>query len=125
MSLEEEAVRALAERGCDITTAESCTGGLVAAALISVAGASAVYKEGYITYSNEAKRKLLGVEEEILLKYGGGGGQGRRRSSRPFSYRNCGARRRDSGKTGRACVYRLLSEWGDKSGEKPFSGFPA
>lgn len=70
MSLEEEAVRALAEKGCDITTAESCTGGLVAAALISVAGASAVYKEGYITYSNEAKHKLLGVEEEILLKYG-------------------------------------------------------
>lgn len=70
MSLEEDAVRALRERGLDITTAESCTGGLVAAALIHVAGVSEVYKEGYITYSNEAKQKLLGVEEETLIKYG-------------------------------------------------------
>ena len=48
MSLEVRAVRALVERGCDITTAESCTGGLVAAALIDVPGASKVYKEGSI-----------------------------------------------------------------------------
>ena len=70
MSLEVRAVRALVDRGCDITTAESCTGGLVAAALIDVPGASKVYKEGYITYSNEAKHKLLGVEEETLKEHG-------------------------------------------------------
>lgn len=70
MSLEEEAVRTLIEKKCDITTAESCTGGMIAAALVNVAGVSEIYKEGYITYSNEAKHRLLGVENEILEKYG-------------------------------------------------------
>lgn len=70
MSPEEEAVRKLKEKGYTITTAESCTGGMIASALINVAGISEIYKEGYITYSNEAKHKLLGVEEEALQKYG-------------------------------------------------------
>ena len=70
MSLEVRAVRTLVERGCDITTAESCTGGLVAAALIDVPGASKVYKEGYITYSNEAKEKLLHVSHRTLQNFG-------------------------------------------------------
>lgn len=70
MSLEEEAVQALIKRGYDITTAESCTGGMIAAALINVAGVSEVYKEGYITYANEAKHRRLGVKEETLRVYG-------------------------------------------------------
>lgn len=53
-----------------ITTAESCTGGLIAAALINVPGISGQFEEGYITYSNEAKEKLLGVSHETLEKYG-------------------------------------------------------
>ena len=53
-----------------VTTAESCTGGLVAGRLINVPGISEYLKEGYITYSNEAKQKLLGVPAEILQKYG-------------------------------------------------------
>ena len=51
----------LKEKGKTVTTAESCTGGLVAGRLLNVPGASSVYMEGYITYSNEAKEKLLGV----------------------------------------------------------------
>lgn len=53
-----------------ISTAESCTGGMVAAKLISYAGISASYLEGAITYSNEAKISRLGVKKETLLKYG-------------------------------------------------------
>jgi competence/damage-inducible protein CinA C-terminal domain len=53
-----------------VTTAESCTGGLVAGRLINVPGISEYLKEGYITYSNEAKQKFLGVPADILQKYG-------------------------------------------------------
>jgi PncC family amidohydrolase len=70
MSLEEEAVKALTQRGEMITTAESCTGGMLAAALVNVAGVSGIFKEGYITYANESKQKLLGVKKETLDLYG-------------------------------------------------------
>ena len=70
MSLEEEAVHALKKKGYDITTAESCTGGMIASTLINVSGISEIYKEGYITYSNEAKERLLGVLHETLMNYG-------------------------------------------------------
>ncbi|ATD54037.1 nicotinamide-nucleotide amidohydrolase family protein [Clostridium chauvoei] len=53
-----------------ISTAESCTGGLVAGKLISYPGISEVFKEGAITYSNEAKMKRLGVKAETLEKFG-------------------------------------------------------
>lgn len=53
-----------------ITTAESLTGGLLAGRIINVSGASNVYKEGFITYSNEAKMKYLGVSEETLKVFG-------------------------------------------------------
>ncbi len=69
-SLEERAAALLKQRGLTVTTAESCTGGLLAGRLINAAGISEVYKEGYITYSNEAKEKLLGVSHETLEKYG-------------------------------------------------------
>lgn len=70
MSLEEEAVGILTQKGYTITTAESCTGGMIASTLINVPGISGIYKEGYITYANEAKHKLLGVKEETLSTYG-------------------------------------------------------
>lgn len=53
-----------------ISTAESCTGGLIAGTVINAPGASSVYNEGFITYSNEAKKKYLGVKKETLETYG-------------------------------------------------------
>ncbi|MDO4474098.1 MAG: CinA family protein [Eubacteriales bacterium] len=69
ISLEEAVVSLLKEKNLTVTTAESCTAGLVAARIMNVAGASYVYSEGYITYSDDAKRKLLGVRKETLEKY--------------------------------------------------------
>ena len=57
-------------RGLRIATAESCTGGLVAAALTEIAGSSDVVDCGFVTYSNEAKHKLLGVPAASLTRYG-------------------------------------------------------
>ncbi|MCD8021374.1 MAG: nicotinamide-nucleotide amidohydrolase family protein [Clostridiales bacterium] len=68
--VEKKIERILRHKGLTVTTAESCTGGLVAGNLINAAGISEVFKEGYITYSNEAKVKILGVKEETLEKYG-------------------------------------------------------
>ena len=68
--LEDKIVGILTKRELTITTAESCTGGAVAARLINVAGISAVYKEGFITYSNEAKQKRLGVRVRTLNDFG-------------------------------------------------------
>lgn len=70
MNLEEKIVKELQKRNQTLTTAESCTGGLLAGRLLNVSGASAVYNEGHITYSNEAKERLLGVSHETLQIYG-------------------------------------------------------
>lgn len=56
--------------GRTVALAESCTGGLVCAALTEIAGSSAVLDRGFVTYSNEAKRELLGVSLEILDAFG-------------------------------------------------------
>jgi len=56
--------------GLKIATAESCTGGLVAAALTSIAGSSDVVERGFVTYTNEAKEQQLGVPRLALLSYG-------------------------------------------------------
>ena len=53
-----------------VSAAESCTGGLVAAALTEVAGSSAVLQSGFVTYSNEAKISLLGVNSELIDTFG-------------------------------------------------------
>jgi nicotinamide-nucleotide amidase len=53
-----------------LVTAESCTGGWVAQAVTSVAGSSAWFERGFVTYSNAAKRELLGVRRATLRKYG-------------------------------------------------------
>ncbi len=62
-------VERLDARGETVTFAESCTGGLVAATLVGVPGASHVLKESYVTYCDEAKHKLLGVPEVLLEQY--------------------------------------------------------
>lgn len=67
---EEELVNLLMEKKLVISTAESCTGGMVASNIINVAGASEVYSEGFITYANKAKMKYLGVKGSTLEKYG-------------------------------------------------------
>lgn len=56
--------------GRTIVTAESCTGGLVAAALTEVPGSSAVLQSGFVTYSNDAKIKILKVNEELIDTFG-------------------------------------------------------
>ena len=68
--IEEEIVSLLKAGGMTVTTAESCTGGAIAARIVDVAGASAVFHQGFITYSNEAKSNLLGVTKESLDTYG-------------------------------------------------------
>jgi nicotinamide-nucleotide amidase len=62
--------QALEARGWRAATAESCTGGLVAGAITDVAGSSAWFERGFVTYSNAAKRELLGVPDALLLEYG-------------------------------------------------------
>lgn len=68
--MEEQLVKMLMEKGLSISTAESCTGGLIAGTIVNVAGASAVFNEGFVTYSNEAKEKRLGVSHATLEKSG-------------------------------------------------------
>lgn len=70
MKLEEKVVKELQKKRYTITTAESCTGGLLAGRILNVSGASAVYNEGHITYSNEAKERLLGVQHSTLQQFG-------------------------------------------------------
>ena len=57
-------------RAARLATAESCTGGLVSGALTAIAGSSDVIEGGFVTYSNEAKIKLLGVHPQLLAQYG-------------------------------------------------------
>lgn len=63
-------ISSYARRRRRIATAESCTGGLVAAALTQIPGASEVFERGFVTYSNEAKTEVLGVFPEILEAHG-------------------------------------------------------
>lgn len=70
VTLEEAVVELLREKNFTLTTAESCTGGLLAGRIMNVAGASSVYCEGYITYADAAKEKLLGVNKSTLESYG-------------------------------------------------------
>lgn len=66
----EAIVAAAKDRGLMLATAESCTGGLVAAALTEIAGSSAAVDRGFVTYSNAAKVELLGVSPATLDAYG-------------------------------------------------------
>lgn len=66
----EEVLEAARAAGVMIATAESCTGGMVAAALTDIAGSSSVVERGFVTYSNQAKRDLLGVSPVTLDTHG-------------------------------------------------------
>ena len=66
----EAVIAAATARGVMLATAESCTGGLVAGALTAVAGSSAALDRGFVTYSNEAKHDLLGVDENLIATQG-------------------------------------------------------
>ena len=57
-------------RGLTLATAESCTGGLIAAALTAIAGSSSVVMAGFVTYANDAKHKMVGVRQESLAEHG-------------------------------------------------------
>ena len=69
-TLEDTIVDLLKQKHFTVTTAESCTAGKLAGRIMNVAGASEVYNEGYITYANAAKEKLLGVKHETLERFG-------------------------------------------------------
>lgn len=69
-SVEEQVYLLLREKGYTVCTAESCTGGLAAAKIVNIPGASEVFETGYITYANEAKERLLGVKSSTLHRYG-------------------------------------------------------
>jgi nicotinamide-nucleotide amidase len=66
----EEILRKAQAYGLKITCAESCTGGMISAALTDIAGSSAIFEQGFVTYSNAAKQKMLGVRPETLADYG-------------------------------------------------------
>lgn len=69
-SLEKRVVELLIKNGKKISTAESCTGGLLAKRITDIAGSSAVFEKGVVTYANEVKEDLLGVPHEMLRTYG-------------------------------------------------------
>lgn len=69
-SLAEAIIHKAGAEGVMIATAESCTGGMIAAALTDVPGSSAVVDRGFITYTNEAKHDMLGVPADLIRRYG-------------------------------------------------------
>ncbi len=70
MQLSERVGQALNARGAMVTTAESCTGGWVAKVITDIAGSSAWFERGFVTYSNEAKSQMIGVKAETLAAHG-------------------------------------------------------
>ncbi|MHB9037728.1 MAG: competence/damage-inducible protein A [Armatimonadota bacterium] len=69
-TLEQVVVETLIQRGLTLGLAESCTGGLIANRITDIPGCSATFMVGVVTYSNEAKMDILGVEEQLLIDYG-------------------------------------------------------
>lgn len=84
MQLSEQVGLALKARGATVTTAESCTGGWVAKVITDIAGSSAWFERGFVTYSNEAKAQMIGVREDAGAAWRGErtcrGGNGDRRT---------------------------------------------
>ena len=70
LALVRELADALRAKGLKLVTAESCTGGLIAAACTALAGSSDWFERGFVTYSNEAKVQLLGVDEALVTAHG-------------------------------------------------------
>lgn len=69
-TLEMSVVRLMKEKQLTLTTVESCTGGAISARIVNVPGASDVLMQGFVTYSNESKRHLVGVRSETLNQFG-------------------------------------------------------
>jgi nicotinamide-nucleotide amidase len=69
-TLADDVLRRFRGLGLTVATAESCTGGLVAAALTSIAGSSDVFERGFVTYSNEAKAEMLGIDPKLIAAHG-------------------------------------------------------
>lgn len=70
LDLSRQVGAALQQAGLTVSTAESCTGGLMLSALTDIAGSSAYVQGGLVTYSNEAKMNMLGLRESALLEFG-------------------------------------------------------
>jgi nicotinamide-nucleotide amidase len=70
LKLAEKLIQNHAKLGQMIATAESCTGGMVSAALTEIAGSSAVLDRGFVTYSNAAKAEMLGVDSAVIAQHG-------------------------------------------------------
>ncbi|MEP4198178.1 MAG: CinA family protein [Aliishimia sp.] len=70
MSRAEDLVKRAAALGVTLTTAESCTGGMIAAAITDIPGSSAVFERGFVTYSNVAKSEMIGVLDDTLAQHG-------------------------------------------------------
>jgi nicotinamide-nucleotide amidase len=68
--LSKEILEQYREAHLRIATAESCTGGMIAAALTAIAGSSDVFERGFVTYSNEAKAELLGIPMALIVEHG-------------------------------------------------------
>lgn len=69
-AMTESIIRDFTAAGLMVSTAESCTGGLIAGALTEISGSSAVVDRGFVTYTNVAKMQMLGVQEETLARFG-------------------------------------------------------
>ena len=121
-------------------TAESCTGGLVAGAITAVAGSSAWFDRGFITYSNEAKIEQLGVSRETLATFGAvstqtaaemadGRAAGKPGAVDPCGHRGCRSGRWNHRQTGRPGMFRLGRARGRELGAKVAArrprGYPA
>lgn len=70
LALAEKIIRNFSADGLMVSTAESCTGGLIAGALTEIPGSSAVVDRGFVTYTNTAKMEMLGVQEQTLATFG-------------------------------------------------------
>ena len=70
MTLEEKVVKVLNKKGLVLATAESCTGGLISKRITDVSGSSSVFNCGIVSYSNEIKEKVLGVQHKTLETFG-------------------------------------------------------
>lgn len=66
----DEVLKHLIDKKITVATAESCTAGMIAARIGDMSGVSEIFSEGFVTYSNEAKEKNLGVPHELLKKHG-------------------------------------------------------
>ncbi|MDU6924947.1 nicotinamide-nucleotide amidase [Franconibacter helveticus] len=70
MQLSQQLGETLRQLGATVTTAESCTGGWIAKAITDIAGSSAWFERGFVTYSNEAKQQMIGVDGATLEAHG-------------------------------------------------------